>query len=227
MPRRSNVTDDEFATAVANSPNLHRVLLALGMAPRGGNYESVRRRITAVGLDASHLERRSRATISASDDELGAATEKSRSFAQVLARLGLQPGGRIQSELKLRVNTLGLDISHFSGRGWRRGSRTPVVPPVSLDSVLVEGRYCRTSHLKRRLLEAGLKQPQCEVCGRRRWNGGPMPLELDHINGRRDDNRLGNLRLLCPNCHAQTTTYRGRNMSVAKGYPLNARVPER
>lgn len=227
MPRRSRVTSDELTTAVANSPNLHRVLLALGMAPRGGNYENVRRRITALGLDASHLERRSKTTICASEDEISDATRKSRSFAHVLARLGHEPGGRIQSELKRRVEALGLNTSHFSGQGWRRGSRTPVVPPVSLDNVLVEGRYSRTSHLKRRLLEAGLKQPQCEVCGRRRWNGGPMPLELDHVNGRRDDNRLGNLRLLCPNCHAQTTTYRGRNKSVARGYPLDARVPER
>jgi hypothetical protein len=227
MTLRSKVTNDDLATAVANSPNLHRVLLALGMAPRGANYENVRRRITALGLDATHLERRSRATICSSEDEVGDATRKSRSFAQVLARLGHKPGGRIHSELKLRVEALGLDTSHFSGQGWRRGSRSPVVPPVSLDTVLIDGRYSRTSHLKRRLLQAGLKEPRCEVCGRRRWNGGPMPLELDHINGRRDDNRLSNLRLLCPNCHAQTATYRGRNMSVARGYPLDARVPER
>ncbi len=45
-------------------------------------------------------------------------------------------------------------------------------------------------------------------------NGRPIPLELDHINGRRDDNRLDNLRILCPNCHAQTETYRGKNIGA-------------
>ena len=63
-----------------------------------------------------------------------------------------------------------------------------------------------TNRLKRRLLVAGLKEAACEVCKGTTWNGLPMPLELDHINGRRSDNRIENLRILCPNCHAQTPT---------------------
>jgi 5-methylcytosine-specific restriction endonuclease McrA len=50
------------------------------------------------------------------------------------------------------------------------------------------------------------------MCDRERWNGLPIPLELDHVNGMRSDNRLSNLRILCPNCHAQTPNYRGRNI---------------
>lgn len=67
-------------------------------------------------------------------------------------------------------------------------------------------------HLKRRLLEEGVKTARCEGCGGDEWRGAPIPLELDHINGDRRDHRLENLRLLCPNCHAQTPTYRGRNI---------------
>ncbi|MGB9177730.1 MAG: HNH endonuclease [Pyrinomonadaceae bacterium] len=69
----------------------------------------------------------------------------------------------------------------------------------------------RTDHIRKRLISEGLKKAACEVCKRKSWMGKPMPLQLDHINGQRSDNRLKNLRVLCPNCHAQTDTYCGKN----------------
>jgi HNH endonuclease len=150
-----------------------------------------------------------------SDQEILDAVKTSRSFAQVLNKLGVRPG-RAQSTLKRRVQMLGIDTSHFTGMAWRRGSRVPVTPAFPLEEILVAGRLTPTNKLKHRLLEAGLKEDRCEVCSRETWNGEPIPLELDHINGRRDDNRLSNLRLLCPNCHAQTPTYRGRNIGGRK-----------
>jgi 5-methylcytosine-specific restriction endonuclease McrA len=226
MPRRPRYTNDQLAIVVAQSSTMHGVLKALGLYPGGGNYESVRRRMASLGLDATHLERRQSELVS-SDVQLRDAVAASRSFAQVLARLGHKPGGRIQSSVKLRVRAMGLDTDHFSGQSWRRNSRIPVVAASPLDQVLVEGRLAGTAHLKRRLLDAGLKQACCEGCGRRRWNGTRIPLELDHVNGRRNDNRLSNLRVLCPNCHAQTPTYRGRNIGGTRVYSQIARVPER
>jgi hypothetical protein len=110
---------------------------------------------------------------------------------------------------------MGLDTTHFSGMGWRRGNTTPVVPARPLGGLLVAGRLVQTNRLKKRLIEEGLKEPMCEICHRKQWNGSRIPLELDHVNGRRNDHRLGNLRLLCPNYHAQTNTYRGRNIGIA------------
>lgn len=76
---------------------------------------------------------------------------------------------------------------------------------------LLSGKRNRT-HLKVRLLQAGLLQNRCEICGLDRWRDPEIVMHIDHINGVKNDNRLENLRMLCPNCHSQTETYSGRNM---------------
>ncbi len=222
MQRHRKYTAEQLETAVASGGNLHTILKALGLVPRGGNYESVRRQIARLGLDAPQLDglrarARGSTDVAVTDDEIVTFVRESRSFADVLRRIGRPPGGRAQARLKIKVAALGVDTSHFTGAGWRRGDNTPVVPAAPLDQYLVAGRLCQSSTLKRRLIESGLKRAQCERCSRTEWNGAPIPLELDHVNGRRDDNRIDNLRLLCPNCHAQTDTYRGRNIGKASG----------
>lgn len=71
--------------------------------------------------------------------------------------------------------------------------------------------YLNSWALKKRLLAEGLLEERCAECGISEWNGRPLSLHLDHINGDRRDQRLENLRFLCPNCHSQTETYCGRN----------------
>jgi hypothetical protein len=115
-PRR--YTDDELAHAVATSRTMRDVLVALGLAPYGGNYETVRNRIRYLGLDASHLWtfRRDGGVRDSSDADIARAVKESRSLAEVLSRLGLRPGGN-QGRLKARIMELGLDTSHLLGRG--------------------------------------------------------------------------------------------------------------
>jgi 5-methylcytosine-specific restriction endonuclease McrA len=80
----------------------------------------------------------------------------------------------------------------------------------SLEEILTVNSTYRTAHLRERLFCAGLKKRKCEGCGLTEWMGEAIPLELDHVNGVPDDHRLENLRVLCPNCHALTPTWRGR-----------------
>ena len=81
-----------------------------------------------------------------------------------------------------------------------------------MEEILVQrSDYRTTSSLRKRLIKEGLRDPRCDGCGGTEWQGQPIPLQLDHINGDRRDNRLENLRLLCPNCHSQTETWCGKN----------------
>ena len=70
----------------------------------------------------------------------------------------------------------------------------------------------QTNKLRKKLLYEGLKQHICERCGNSEWEGQPIPLEVHHVNGDKTKNDLTNLQLLCPNCHALTSTYRGKNI---------------
>lgn len=150
------------------------------------------------------------------DGQLIEAVATARSIAQVLKVIGLRAAGGNYANVKRRINELGLDTTHFQGQGWLWGTHIRTAPIRSLDEILVEGSFYKSHDLKRRLIATGIKTPICEVCGRDLWNGRPIPLELDHLNGIRSDNRLINLRIVCPNCHAQTATYRGKNIKSTK-----------
>lgn len=96
-------------------------------------------------------------------------------------------------------------------RAVERGDIVPREWITPLEKLLVAGRRRNRGHVKARLLKAGLKQNRCEICGLEDWLGKPLSMALHHVNGDGLDNRLENLQILCPNCHAQTDTYGGRN----------------
>ena len=147
------------------------------------------------------------------DQDFVEAVRSSFSYAQVIEKLHLRVAGSNYDTVKRKINELHLDVSHFTGQAWNQGlRRKPLREPQPLSEILVEhSSFVNANHLRERLLKEGLKQRRCECCGNTQWNGQPIPLELHHINAIRDDQRLENLQFLCPNCHALTDNYRGKN----------------
>jgi hypothetical protein len=138
------------------------------------------------------------------------AVKTSTSVRQVLSKIGVKEAGGNYKVARDKIKRLNLDTSHFTGMGWLKG-QTHKHTTKPIEYYLTEDSYHQSYKLKLRLIAEGTKQHRCEECGIIEWRGKPTPIELDHINGNNRDNRLENLRLLCPNCHAQTPTYRGRN----------------
>jgi hypothetical protein len=144
-----------------------------------------------------------------SESELREAVASSRSCAEVLRKLGLRPAGGNHGTIKKYVARWGISTAHFDQDAIRREALSR--PPTPLGEILVERSTYHRGHLKRRLLTEGLKQPVCELCGQGpTWRGRPLALILDHVNGVPDDNRLENLRIVCPNCAATFDTHCGR-----------------
>lgn len=149
------------------------------------------------------------------DEQLITAVKESRSYRAVLIRIGLIPAGGNYDQIKRRVQELAIPVNHFTGKGWNVGGLFVPKPAAPIEQLLVENSEVQSFKLKIKLYAKGLKQPKCELCG---WAAvapdGRIPLELDHINGVRKDNRLENLRILCPNCHSLQPTHRGKNKKV-------------
>jgi len=143
-------------------------------------------------------------------EEFKKAVEESYSIAQALIKLGLSPRGGNYRVFKKFQKLYNIDTSHFTGQGHMKGKKNNfLIKPLS--EILVKNCEYSSNKLRKRLIEEGLKEHNCECCGLTEWLGEPIPLELDHIDGDHYNNLIENLKILCPNCHAKTPTYRGKN----------------
>lgn len=156
------------------------------------------------------------------DEEFIVAVEKSTSIRQVLIKLDLSPKGGSYRTVHRKVKELDLDISHFTGQGWNtaKGLKNPHY--ISAFEYLGTDKEISSHELRIKLYKENILEEKCSLCGLGpEWQGKSITLQLDHINGCSSDNRLENLRIVCPNCHSQTPTFRGRNITpkLSSGLP--------
>ncbi|MFI9111421.1 HNH endonuclease signature motif containing protein [Streptomyces venezuelae] len=204
----SAYTRERLETAAREARTLTEALERLGVDPRSPTRRYVRERMRKLGVDVSHFEREG---VRWTKEVLAEAVAASTNMCEVLRRLGVEVVGGQHTHISRRVKAYGVDTSHFCRpvrRGEVRRRRTP-------EALLVEQTGPRTRRISREriawaLTESGIPQ-RCALCGNRAvWLGEPLPLEIDHIDGDWRNNRIENLRFLCPNCHSTTDSYRGR-----------------
>lgn len=137
---------------------------------------------------------------------------ESSSYREVLIKLGMNPScgnyktlnARLQEE-NICIETINSNrLEHFKNLAEKN------VKALTSEEIFVEGREVNRRILKRHLLNLGTPY-ECDCCKCSTWQDKPLSLQLDHINGINDDNRIENLRFLCPNCHSQTPTFSGKN----------------
>jgi len=142
------------------------------------------------------------------------AVDSSLSVAGVLRHLGVAQTGGAHAHISRSIKRMGIDTSHFTGQAWSRGRTFPPrrAPGEWLRQLPPGSPRLSGKRLRVALLRTGRPYVCVECDNRGEWQGRPLTLHVDHVDGDYLDCRPENLRFLCPNCHAQTPTYAGRNM---------------
>jgi hypothetical protein len=131
-------------------------------------------------------------------------------------KLTIRPGN--YTTIRKYIKLYNIDISHFDyTKNNNRLKNFSIKNRISTEDILVENSTYSRQHLKKRLYSEGLKERICELCGQdEMWKGSKISLILDHINGVNNDNRIENLRIVCPNCNAGLLTHCGKNKEITK-----------
>ncbi|MCX5558032.1 HNH endonuclease [Streptomyces sp. NBC_00038] len=204
-------TRERLIEAAAHCSDIDEVIVLLGTRPHRNLRQYLYQRFEHFGIDISHFPRRRRASKphpKPTAEELRRAVGEATSVAGALRALGKPCTGQLRALFRRWVHEDSLDTTHFLGQAHQRGNPGPAFKRSEDVLVRHDGkRRTKTSQLRRALHEIGVPE-KCAECGvGPEWLGKPMPLEVDHISGDWGDDRPENLRLLCPNCHAATSTW--------------------
>jgi len=159
------------------------------------------------------MRKRTSAIWSISVEELKNIVKNSDSLSKVLKHFGLHNKGGNAKTLKKRLEEDKIDYSHISlGMNSNKGRKFPS-KAFPLEDVMIENSTYSRGLLKKRLLKNGMIENKCIICDQLpEHNNQKLVMVLDHINGKHDDHRIENLRMLCPNCNSQQKTFAGRSL---------------
>lgn len=216
---RKRYTKEVLREAASQCTSLREMIAFLGIAPCSSAYSHLSRRLKQFGIDTSHFTTRASGGAVLPEEPLRAIVSRSESFTGVMRELGLTENSTSRRKVKKAIAAYGISTCHFTGQGHYRGRISP--HRKSADDILrllaPGSRRTSREHLHRALREKRVPY-QCQECGLGdRWQGKRLVLEIDHLNGDRLDNRLTNLRYLCPSCHSQTDSFGGRHGSDRRG----------
>ncbi|MFF5967328.1 HNH endonuclease signature motif containing protein [Streptomyces collinus] len=215
----SAYTRERLEEAARGARTLSEALLLLGVDPRSSTRDYIRERMKKLGVDTSHFEREGSKW---TKKVLQAAVSASSSVNDVLRSLGLELVGGHHTHISRRIKAYGIDISHFvpsvRTEKMRHNQRRRTAEEILIEDTSMHPRRVPSARLRRAMRELGIEE-RCAMCGiGAAWLGEPMPLEVDHIDGDWRNNRVENVRFLCPNCHSTTDSYRGRGTGRARGH---------
>lgn len=206
-------TVKELKEAIQNSRSYKEVYEHLGT-----NRSDTKRKKMKLDIEEHNISIAHFSSHKFSDEMLASAVVQARNFTDLVKVLGAGRGGSSINYYKKRVRELGLDTSHFQPYGHSRGKKFPGKRRMASDIFGLksdDAPRTRGEMLRRALREVGVEE-KCDVCGLGpEWQGRPLVLQVDHVNGNSRDDRRENLRFLCPNCHTQTPTYGNRGVDPA------------
>lgn len=197
--------NDDLSVAIKNSRSWKDVCQKLNMIDHSSNVKRLRTKALELGLDLEHFKWKHKYN----PEMLANAVRNSFSYAGVLRLLGMNIFGSAYPILKREIKKQKLDTSHFLGKkiGFSKMILKRQCKDIS-EHLVENSSYCNGSSLKNRLLREKIISNECCMCGNKGlWKGKKLVMVLDHINGTHNDNRIENLRMLCPNCNSQQPTF--------------------
>jgi len=204
------IEDDEFISCITSSHSWREALQKLNMKTV---TRSIQRRVQNLKIDTSHFEKFWDGLYTKinrlSSQQINEVIQSSNSWDQVMNKFGYKSLA-FCNQIKMKLDNLNINTSHLKECKYN-------LRQIENSKVFVEDSdYVDGVSLKKRLQNDMGWEKICSSCELKEWLGQPIPIQLDHINGNHFDNRIENLRFLCPNCHALTDTYCGKNTKQSK-----------
>lgn len=224
MSSRIDQNLDYFKKVIAESKNFYETIKKMGYKDSGGIYGFLKKKCDKLGIDYSHIQKRKtgkESKIFIDVEKVKTEIKKSNSLRSLAQKIGLNncdSNSTVYRYLKKIIKMHNLDTSHFTGQLWSKGKTRfndyRLMKDHNKHFSKWKDVFCNKSlscssskAMIERLVINKVKTYNCEMCGRNKWNDLPIRLQLHHSNGDNRDNRIENLKLLCPNCHSQTNNY--------------------